>query len=100
MIFLVVAICCFSASESYAQSQNLKKITGKVVDAKSEPIIGATVVIEGSTNGIVTNVAGGFELTAPVGSTIKVTYIGFTLYQEKITTSKNNLRNFNKNTIY
>ena len=89
MIFLVVAICCFSASESYAQSQNLKKITGKVVDDKSEPIIGATVVIEGTTNGIVTNVAGGFELTAPVGSTIKVTYIGFTPYLEKITASKN-----------
>jgi len=88
MIFLVVAICCFSASESYAQSQNLKKITGKVVDAKSEPIIGATVVIEGTTNGIATNVAGGFELSAPVGSTIKITYIGFTPYREKIAASK------------
>jgi len=89
MIFFVVAICCFSASNSYAQSQNLKKISGKVIDANNEPIIGATVIIEGSTTGIVTNVAGSFELTAPVGSTIKVTYIGFSPYEEKITNSKN-----------
>jgi len=88
MIFLVVAMCCFSAV-GYAQSQNLKRVTGKVVDANNEPVIGATVIIEGTTTGIVTNVAGGFELNAPVGSTIKVTYIGFTPYREKISATKN-----------
>jgi TonB-linked SusC/RagA family outer membrane protein len=89
MIFFVVAICCFITSTSYAQSQNLKKISGKVIDANNEPIIGATVIIDGTTTGIVTNVAGSFELTAPVGSTIKVTYIGFSPYQEKISGTKN-----------
>ena len=89
IFFFVVALCCFSASDSYAQSQNLKKISGKVIDANNEPIIGATVVIEGTTTGIVTNVSGGFELNAPIGSTIKVSYIGFSPYQEKITNSKN-----------
>lgn len=88
MIFFVVAISCFSANKAYAQAQNLKKITGTVVDANNEAIIGATIIIEGTTTGIVTNVNGGFELTAPVGGILRVSYIGFIPYQEKITASK------------
>lgn len=88
MIFFVVALCWFAASVSYAQAQKVTKITGKVVDANNEAIIGASVIIEGATTGIVTNVSGGFELSAPVGSVIKISYIGFIPAKEKITASK------------
>lgn len=88
MIFFVVAICWFSASDSYAQAQKVVKITGKVVDANNEAIIGASVMIDGSTTGIVTNVSGSFDLSVPIGSTMKVSYIGYTPTKEKITASK------------
>jgi len=89
MVFFVVIICCFSATKSYAQSQNSKKITGKIVDATNEAIIGASVFVEGTTISVVSNLNGNFELTAPVGSTIKVSFIGYIPYKEVITNSKN-----------
>jgi len=88
MIFFVVAFLCFSAARSSAQTQTLKKISGKVVDVNNEPVIGASIILDGTTTGVVTNVAGNFELTVPVGGAIKVSYIGFTPEKEKITGSK------------
>jgi len=88
MIFFVVAFLCFSAARSSAQTQTLKKISGKVVDVNNEPVIGASIILDGTTTGVVTNVAGNFELTALLGGAIKVSYIGFTPEKEKITGSK------------
>ncbi len=88
MIFFVLAICCLSVVNSTAQTQKAKKITGKVVDSNNEPIIGASVMIVGTTNGTVTDVAGGFELAVPIGSAFKVSYIGYSSFQEKVSASK------------
>lgn len=52
-------------------------ITGCVVDDKGEGIIGASIMVKGTTNGIVTDSEGKFSLSIPVGSTIEVSYIGF-----------------------
>ena len=43
--------------------QNTVKITGQVIDPNGEPIIGATVMEKGTTNGIVTDLDGNFSLT-------------------------------------
>lgn len=88
MIFFSLLICCFSTINSYGQNQKSRKISGKIIDVNKEPIIGASVSIEGTSNGVVTDIAGGFELSAPIGSTLKVTYIGFVPYKEKISDSK------------
>ncbi|RYZ54084.1 MAG: carboxypeptidase-like regulatory domain-containing protein [Sphingobacteriales bacterium] len=55
------------------------KIKGKVSDERTgETIIGATVVIKGSSNGTATDVDGNFELTATQGEyTLQVKYIGY-----------------------
>lgn len=44
-------------------TQQTKKITGQIVDVSGEPIIGANVVEEGTTNGVITDVNGNFVLT-------------------------------------
>ena len=54
-----------------------KKVSGHVHDASGEPIIGATVLVKGSTMGTVTDVNGNFSLNAPQGATIQISYIGF-----------------------
>lgn len=41
-----------------------KKITGKVMDATGEPIIGASVLVKGTGTGTVTNVDGNFSVDA------------------------------------
>lgn len=54
-----------------------KTITGKVVDEQNEPIIGASVVIKGSTTGSVTDIDGNYSLQAKTGDVITFSYIGF-----------------------
>jgi len=45
---------------TWAQSQ--LKITGNVVDTQGEPIIGASVVVKGTSNGTITDFEGNFQL--------------------------------------
>ena len=56
---------------------NNKKITGKVTDEKNEPIIGANVVVKGSTTGTITDMDGNFTLEVPDQATLLVSYIGY-----------------------
>lgn len=52
-------------------------VKGHVKDASGEPIIGATVRVEGQTGGAVTDFDGNFTLNAPKGATLNVSYIGY-----------------------
>ena len=67
----VVSACSLSMM---AQS----KVTGKIVDATGEPIIGASVVVKGSLTGTVTDLDGNFTLNnVPENSKLEVSYVGF-----------------------
>lgn len=57
--------------------QQKTTVTGVVTDAYGEPIIGANVVEDGTTNGIITNVDGEFSLTVAENASLRVSYIGF-----------------------
>lgn len=57
--------------------QQTKRITGRVLDANNEPVIGANVVVDGTTIGTVTDVDGNFTLDVPDGATLKISYIGY-----------------------
>ena len=59
------------------QAQPEKKISGVVTDDKGEPIIGANVIVKGTTNGTITDLDGNFSLEAPDGSTLTISYIGY-----------------------
>ncbi len=66
-----------SARASVTSVQQQTTITGNVVDELGEPVLGATVVVEGQSGGTVTDFDGNFKIAAPVGSKIKITYIGY-----------------------
>src|SRR5574344_1259485 len=61
-------------AESHNKYTHLK---GKVLDQSGEPVIGASVWIEGTTVGTVTNLDGEYELDATTGSPLKISYIGY-----------------------
>ena len=63
-------------------------INGHVQDETGEAIIGASVVVKGSTNGTVTDFDGNFQLKCENGATLVITYIGFVPQEVK---AKNNL---------
>lgn len=57
--------------------QQNRSIKGVVKDAFGETIIGASVVVKGTTTGTVTDMDGNFSLDVPVGATLEVSYVGY-----------------------
>lgn len=57
--------------------QQLKKISGTVTDPSGMPIIGANVIVQGTTNGTVTDLDGHFTIEAPAGARLLISYIGY-----------------------
>lgn len=61
-----------------ATTQQNRTITGKVFDKMGEPIIGANVLVKGTTNGTITDIDGNFKLEdVPEGAILQISYIGF-----------------------
>lgn len=54
-----------------------KMITGTVMDENNEPLIGASVVEEGTTNGVITDLDGVYKLTVNENAKLMVSYIGY-----------------------
>lgn len=46
-------------------------------DANGEPVIGANIVVKGTTNGTITDMDGNFVLDVPAGAVLHVSYIGY-----------------------
>lgn len=71
---LLLMLCLFCSIGAMAQT---KTITGVVSDAAGEPIIGASVVEVGTTNGTITDIDGKFVLNMNPDGKIRVSYIGY-----------------------
>lgn len=55
-----------------------KTVTGKIVDANGEPVIGASAVVKGTTNGGITDMDGKFTIKdVPENATLSISYIGY-----------------------
>lgn len=68
-IFLVVAVTGFAQSRT---------VSGTVIDKTGESVIGASVVVRGTTNGTITDFDGNFTLqNVPVNGTIQVSFDGY-----------------------
>lgn len=65
---LLIAVCAFG--------QNFM-VKGKVIDENGEAIIGASVRINGSTEGAITDIDGNFSMKAAPGDHILVSYVGY-----------------------
>ncbi|MBQ6309809.1 MAG: carboxypeptidase-like regulatory domain-containing protein, partial [Prevotella sp.] len=71
---MFLALMVFCTSSVFAQ----KKVTGTVIDATGEPVIGASVMVKGSSNGSVTDLDGNFTLNnVPENATLVFSYVGF-----------------------
>ena len=57
-----------------------------------EPIIGANVLVKGTTNGTITNVDGEYTLDAPAGATLQISYIGYKSLEVKATSDKQTIK--------
>ncbi len=64
-------------TENFSQQRG-KIITGCVKDDSGIPVIGANVVVKGTTNGTITDLDGNFSLEVPENASLVVSYIGYT----------------------
>ena len=74
---------CLSVG-AFAQST----VKGTVKDASGEPIIGASVLVNGTTEGTVTDLDGNFTLDVKPGATLTISYIG---YKKQEVSASNNM---------
>lgn len=65
-------------------------VTGTVTDETGEPLIGASVVVPGSTIGASTDIDGNFKLNVAQGKKIRVSYVGYVT--QEVTVKGNNLK--------
>lgn len=85
----VIAIKPASKVEEAATPQQKTKLNGTVVDETGEAIIGANVIVKGTTNGCTTDLDGHFTLDVDhLPATLMVSYIGYTRQEIKVTSAK------------
>lgn len=60
-----------------AVTQDEKKISGLVTDESGEPVIGANIVVKGTTIGTMSGIDGDFTLTVPSNAILSISYIGY-----------------------
>ena len=73
---LVLSLIAVLSVAAMAVAQN-KQVSGTVVDAKGEAVVGATVIVEGTTNGTTTGADGKFTLYAPANGSLQISFIGY-----------------------
>ena len=72
---LLVFLACMFLSLGMAMAQI--RVSGTVTSSDDgEPVVGASILVQGTKTGTVTDVDGNFQLTAPEGSELKVSYLG------------------------
>ena len=71
---LLIIVQVFVIQNTYAQQG---MITGIVKDVNGEPIIGASVKVQGTTVGTITDLDGKFSVKASSGAVLQVSYIGY-----------------------
>lgn len=71
-----------------SMQQATVRLTGKIKDAAGEPVIGANVLVKGTTIGVISDVNGNFALQAPDRGTLQVSYIGYVTQEVAITPGK------------
>ena len=73
-ILLMIVVGLFLSLDAFAQQMTVK---GIVKDTTGEPIIGANVVVKGSSNGTITDFEGNFQFNANKGDIIVISFIGY-----------------------
>ena len=85
---LTMFLACLFLSIGMALAQT--KVTGTVVSAEDdEPVIGASVLVQGQKSGTVTDADGHFTISVPAGKKLTISYIGM---ETQTVTPKNGMR--------
>lgn len=68
--------CLLGAFALSGWAQQTMTVKGTVKDAENNPVIGATVLVKGTTQGTTTDIDGNYTLTVPQGKILEFSYVG------------------------
>ena len=68
--------------------QQQQEASGIVVDANGEPIIGASIMVKGTSNGTISDVDGHFTLNVAQGATLQISFVGYQTQEVRVTSGK------------
>ncbi|MDR3235182.1 MAG: SusC/RagA family TonB-linked outer membrane protein [Prevotellaceae bacterium] len=81
-VVLLLTAMIFAANMAFAQ--NTVTVSGTVLDGNNEPVIGASVVVKGTTKGTTTGVSGEYSISAPRNGTLVFSLVGYKTVEELI----------------
>ena len=84
-LFGLMAFLLLTSVQSFAQNLN---VSGRVLDENGEGLIGAGVVIQGTTKGTITDIDGNYELSVPQGATLEFSCVGYATQSVEVTGSR------------
>ncbi|MCK9410984.1 MAG: TonB-dependent receptor [Prolixibacteraceae bacterium] len=79
-----LCVLCFVSTVCFGQNPDEIKISSIIVDENGETVIGANVMIKGTTKGTTTDLDGKFSMAAPKNGMIEITYIGYQAQQIRV----------------
>lgn len=82
-------IYLFSRVAEKPQVPLSRRVTGTVTDLRGEPVIGANIIVKGTTNGTITDITGNFSIEATDQDILQISYIGFVSQEIKVGTNNN-----------
>lgn len=90
----------YAASDALPDNQSVEKaqqaaisISGTVVDTNGDPIIGANVIVKGTTNGMISDMDGNFHLdNVPGDGILQISYIGYVTQEIKVSAGRTEYR--------
>jgi len=86
-----IAIFQIKKNDEPQITKKTKIVSGVVLDEKGQPVIGASVIIPGTTIGVATDINGRFTLEAPSNAKLRISYIGYDA-KEELLNSSNDLK--------
>ena len=83
-LFLMMLLCLFPLG---IQAQNYVK--GTILDENGEPVIGATIKVQGSSEGVISDLDGHFSMNVTPGVKLAVSYVG---YKTQVVKASSNMK--------
>jgi TonB-linked SusC/RagA family outer membrane protein len=94
--YLLILLAVFISITTSGQNENV--IQGTVTDSSNSPVIGATIQQIGTNKGTVTDTNGHFSINIPLGSTIRISYVGCVTQNVKANSANLSIRLADQNT--
>ena len=88
-----IVVCSFMLLSGIVLAQTgMKDIKGTICDESGEPIIGASVIVKGTSNGTISDLDGKFTLSVSDKAVIEISFVGYETQEIKMNTSKTDFK--------